>query len=60
MARKLPLPRGWKHSDRSSVLHILVLGHYSVRPGRSLDQASQWHPSSPGGTNRSFAALSVP
>ncbi len=34
MAPKLPLPRGWKRRVRSSVLHILAVGHYSVRPGQ--------------------------
>ena len=29
MAPKLPLPRGWKHRVRSSVLHILALSHYT-------------------------------
>ena len=29
MTPKLPLPRGWKHRVRSSVLHILALSHYS-------------------------------
>ncbi len=29
MPPKLPLPRGWKHRVRSSVLHILALSHYS-------------------------------
>ena len=29
MAPKLPLPRGWKHRARSSVLHILALSHYT-------------------------------
>jgi len=28
MHRKLPLPRGWKHRIRTSVLHILVLVRY--------------------------------
>ncbi len=28
MTAKLPLPRGWKRRVRSSVLHILALGHY--------------------------------
>ena len=27
MVPKLPLPRGWKHRVRSSVLHILALSH---------------------------------
>ena len=29
MPPKLPLPRGWKHRVRSSVLHILALSHYT-------------------------------
>ena len=59
MRRNLPCPAaGSDVAGRPS--YILVLGHYSVRPGRSLGQSSQRHPSSPGGTNRSFAALSVP
>ncbi len=29
MTPKLPLPRGWKRRVRSSVLHILALGHYT-------------------------------
>ena len=29
MPLKLPLPHGWKRRVRSSVLHILDLGHYS-------------------------------
>ena len=30
MAYRLPLPRGWKHRVRSSVLHILALSHYTI------------------------------
>ena len=30
------LPRGWNRRVRSSVLHILALGQYRVRPGRPL------------------------
>ena len=29
MVPKLPLPRGWKRRDRSSVLRILALGLYT-------------------------------
>ncbi len=29
MHLKIPLPRGWKRRVRSSILHILALGHYS-------------------------------
>ena len=29
MSPKLTLPRGWKRRVRSSVVHILALGHYS-------------------------------
>ena len=46
MARKLPLPRGWKRRVRSSVLHILALSHYSftvllARTARSQDRATR-------------------
>ena len=27
MARKLPLPRGWKRRVKSSIVHILALSH---------------------------------
>ncbi len=30
MVYKLPLPRGWKHRVRSSVLHILALEYHSL------------------------------
>ena len=30
MPRKMPLPRGWKHRVRSSVLHILALSQYTL------------------------------
>ncbi len=30
MARKLPLPRGWKRRVKSSVVHVLALSHYSL------------------------------
>ncbi len=29
MRAKIPLPRGWKRRVRSSVVHILALGHYT-------------------------------
>ena len=29
MARKLPLPRGWKRRVKSSVIHVLALSHYT-------------------------------
>ena len=32
MARKLPLPRGWKRRVRSAVLHILALSRYWFTP----------------------------
>ena len=36
MAPKLPLPRGWKHGVRSSVLHILAVGHYHLLEQRTF------------------------
>ncbi len=30
MHRKIPLPRGWKRRVRSSVLHILAVGHHAA------------------------------
>ncbi len=36
MAPKLPLPHGWKCRIRSSVLHILDLGHYHLLEQRTL------------------------
>ncbi len=36
MAPKLPLPRGWNRRVRSSVLHILDLGHYYLLEQRNF------------------------
>ncbi len=36
MPPKLPLPRGWKRRVRSSVLHILALGHYHLLEQRTF------------------------
>ena len=45
MAPKLPLPRGWKRRVRSSVLHILALGHYHLLEQRTF--ARRTWPTSP-------------
>ncbi len=36
MRRKVPLPRGWTRSVRSSVLHILTLSHGAVPAAKAL------------------------
>ncbi len=45
MSPKLPLPRGWKRRVRSSVLHILTLGRYSLpAPGCApCSPFSRWY-----------------
>ncbi len=36
MQRKMPLPRGWKRRVRSSVLHVLTLGHHDLLEQRTF------------------------
>ena len=38
MHHKIPLPRGWKRRVRSSVLHILALGHFDLLEQRTFSR----------------------
>ena len=38
MPPTLPLPRGWKRRVRSSVLHILALGHHHLLEQRTFSR----------------------
>ncbi len=47
MAYKLPLPRGWKRRVRSSVIHILALGHFHLLEQRTFARRTNQYTCTP-------------